>query len=637
LVASEIQALKDFMAGSGEHIDQLFGAMLEALPVAIYMTDAEGRLKYFNTAAAKLSGRNPELGTDQWCVTWKLFRPDGTPLPHDQCPMAIALKGGEVLSGIECIAERPNGTRFWFTPHPVILRDAEGRIIGGINLLVDITDRKNAEIEAIDRLRLLQASERHLEDAQRLAKVGSWERQVAADQDQCSDEMLRILGWNEGPLTFSAFLNLVHPSYRESVAEAASRTLTGLGPFDIEYLITRPDGEVRFVRSIGEGIPDEHGGMARIIGATQDITEEVAARELLRISEGRLKNAERLAHVGHWQWELETNVVSWSDETFRIFEKPDDYTPSYEGLLEMTLPEDIARVDGWVRDCIAEKRGSSLEFRIARSDGDVRTIATVSEVVLGEGGVPVRLFGACHDITARKQIEEKLRKSEEELRALAGRLLTAKEDEQRRLSRELHDDVTQQLAFLSVELGKLAMRIPDSAPRVRVLQDQTLQIATEVRRQSHGLHPSTIEELGLNIALEEFCRDFSASRGIPVTFDRLMDDSQLDQLDIANAICLYRVAQESLRNAVVHGRATEIHVGLSVSAGSFQLRIRDNGTGFFPDKARAKTGLGLVSMRERVRFAHGKLTISSAPGRGAEIAASIPLTATVQQEGCTTG
>jgi len=96
----------------------VFREMMEALPGAIYTTDPQGRLTYFNPAAAKLSGRVPELGTDKWCVTWKIFLPDGTPLPHDQCPMAVALKGVPVPTGIECIAERPDGTRFWFTPCP---------------------------------------------------------------------------------------------------------------------------------------------------------------------------------------------------------------------------------------------------------------------------------------------------------------------------------------------------------------------------------------------------------------------------------------------------------------------------------------------------------------------------------------
>src|SRR5947209_12315179 len=102
-----------------------FRAMLEALPVAAYTTDAEGRLTWFNSAAVKLAGREPALGTDQWFVTWRIYRPDGRPLPHDQCPMAVALKTGAVPPGSECQAERPDGTRVWFAVYPAVIRDSE--------------------------------------------------------------------------------------------------------------------------------------------------------------------------------------------------------------------------------------------------------------------------------------------------------------------------------------------------------------------------------------------------------------------------------------------------------------------------------------------------------------------------------
>jgi two-component system CheB/CheR fusion protein len=122
-----------------------FREMIDALPAAIYTTDAQGRLTHFNPACVEFSGRTPELGTDQWCVSWKLYHPDGTPMPHDECPMAIALKEGRIVRGAEAIIERPDGMRRWFTPYPTTLRDAEGKIVGGVNMLVDITERKQAE------------------------------------------------------------------------------------------------------------------------------------------------------------------------------------------------------------------------------------------------------------------------------------------------------------------------------------------------------------------------------------------------------------------------------------------------------------------------------------------------------------
>jgi PAS domain S-box-containing protein len=118
--------------------------LINALPAAIYTIDAEGRITMFNEAAVKFSGRVPQLGTDSWCVSWKLFWPDGTPLPHDQCPMAMTLKQGRPVRGYEAIAERPDGTRVHFVPYPKPLYDTAGKLVGAVNMLVDITDGTQA-------------------------------------------------------------------------------------------------------------------------------------------------------------------------------------------------------------------------------------------------------------------------------------------------------------------------------------------------------------------------------------------------------------------------------------------------------------------------------------------------------------
>lgn len=123
--------------------------ILNAIPAAIYMTDTEGRITFYNEAVVEFSGRRPTLGSDEWCVSWRLYETDGTPLPHDQCPMAVALKEQREIRGAEAIAERPDGTRVPFIPFPTPLRDDSGKMIGGVNMLVDITDRKRAEEEQL--------------------------------------------------------------------------------------------------------------------------------------------------------------------------------------------------------------------------------------------------------------------------------------------------------------------------------------------------------------------------------------------------------------------------------------------------------------------------------------------------------
>lgn len=132
--------LEDRLRDGERHLRNL----LEALPAAVYTTDAEGHITFFNRAAIEMAGRTPQQG-DLWCVTWRLFNPDGTPLPHDKCPMAIALNEDRPVRGAEAIAERPDGSRVPFIPYPTPLHDADGKLIGAINMLVDITDRKLAE------------------------------------------------------------------------------------------------------------------------------------------------------------------------------------------------------------------------------------------------------------------------------------------------------------------------------------------------------------------------------------------------------------------------------------------------------------------------------------------------------------
>ena len=137
--------------------ERQFRELLDALPAAIYTTDAAGRITFYNKAAADLWGCSPELGSE-WCGSWRLYEPDGTPLPHDRCPMAIALKEDRPVRGVEAIAERPDGTHVPFIPYPTPLRDAAGRLVGAVNMLVDISDRKAAETalrEAAERLDLV--------------------------------------------------------------------------------------------------------------------------------------------------------------------------------------------------------------------------------------------------------------------------------------------------------------------------------------------------------------------------------------------------------------------------------------------------------------------------------------------------
>lgn len=257
--------------------------ILDALPVAVYTTDAEGKLTYFNKAAAELSGRQPVLGSDDWCVTWRLFHPNGEPMPHDQCPMAVALRERRAIRGEEAIAERPDGRRVRFAPYPTPLYDDSGELIGAVNTLVDVSERENAK--------------RH-------------ERLLAAIVESSDDAIIAkdlngtILSWNAGAERIFGY----------TAAEAVGKPITLIIPED------RQDEEPSILQHIRRGGRIEHyetvrrhrdghlidisltvspirAGDGTVVGASKisrDITERKRAQEqqklLLREMAHRIAN-----------------------------------------------------------------------------------------------------------------------------------------------------------------------------------------------------------------------------------------------------------------------------------------------------------------------------------------------------------
>lgn len=153
-LANVVRLLEAEQAFMGREV--FYRDLLNALPAAIYTTDAQGKITFYNEAAVEFAGRRPALG-EEWCVTWRLYNLDGSPLPHAECPMAVALQEAKPIRGCEAIAERPDGTRVTFVPYPTPLFDTEGKLVGAVNMLVDITERKAAE----DRQRLLANEVNH--------------------------------------------------------------------------------------------------------------------------------------------------------------------------------------------------------------------------------------------------------------------------------------------------------------------------------------------------------------------------------------------------------------------------------------------------------------------------------------------
>lgn len=230
------------------------------------------------------------------------------------------------------------------------------------------------------------------------------------------------------------------------------------------------------------------------------------------------------------------------------------------------------------------------------------------------------------DITERKRAEGVSRESQRELRTLSARLLQAQETERRRIARELHDDLNQSLALIAVELDLLA-RDPDGPGaarngRVHELSDRVKELSSAVHELSHRLHPAKLEQLGLVTSLRGLCNELSHVHGLGL---ELAAEQVPSSIPVDTALCLYRIAQEALRNVVKHSGARHARVELRGGPDAISLRVSDDGSGFEPDSAAGKEGLGLVSMRERLRLVGGEITVDSRPAGGARIDVRAPL------------
>jgi PAS domain S-box-containing protein len=242
------------------------------LPAAIYATDAAGRITFYNEAAALLWGCRPEIGKSEWCGSWKLYWPDGTPLPHDECPMAVTLKTGRPVRGMEAVAERPDGTRVPFMPYPSPLYDAAGKLVGAVNMLVDLTDRLRAEQIAQHLASIVESSDDAIASKDLKGTIITWNRGAE-----------RLFGYTSDEVVGKPITILIPPERQHEEPEILRRIQRGERIDHYETVRCRKDGTLL---SISLTVSPMLNAQGRIVGASKiarDITErkQAEARQLL--------------------------------------------------------------------------------------------------------------------------------------------------------------------------------------------------------------------------------------------------------------------------------------------------------------------------------------------------------------------
>ena len=291
--------------------------------------------------------------------------------------------------------------------------------------------------------------------------------------------------------------------------------------------------------------------------------------------------------------------------------------------LDVVLPAFHELVIQRMESLAQGKSNPIVEIELLKTDGTIISVETTS-VPTQIGGKPAGLV-ICNDITKRKLSEMKLLKSREDFRHLAGKLLSVQEAERRRLAREMHDDLTQRLAVLAIDIGKMELKFQDSEDPVletlRSIRERLVNLSGDVHAISRQLHPSILEDLGLADAIKSECNSFTKREGIAVDY---RTETMPPGISADVAICIYRIVQEGLRNVAKHADTTQLQVSLTGKDDSIHLMIKDQGAGFDLKEMEKKLGLGLVSMQERVRLIQGNISIESRPGKGTVINVRTP-------------
>ena len=429
-----------------------------------------------------------------------------------------------------------------------------------------------------------------------------------------NDPAKEILGypvetWTANP---DFWKQTLHPDDRDRVLKLLTRCAAKQRKFDFECRMIAADGRVVWLRTDAK-IVRKDGGPAELVGVALDITERMRIKEALQKSEERFSKAFRHGPLAISLTNAKTHRFIDVNDTFERLtgyrrEEVIGKTP-----FEFSLWADPSQRIELTSRLFHDETIQNVEISLVHKSGRI-LVGLASAEIIEIDGEPCTL-GVVADITERKQAERTLRE-------IGGRLLTAQEQERRKIATELLDDIGQDVALLAIRIQHSQHENPEAPALLEGFSDLTRDIIGKISRLSHQLHASELDFLGLGIAVEVLCRRFKDQYGIET---HCTCQNVPPKLDSNFSLCFYRVAQEALDNVVKHSQSEAVELELIGDDKQLSMSIRDFGDGFEVTPDLHRTNLGLISMRERMHSIGGDIIISSRAGEGTEVRASAPL------------
>jgi PAS domain S-box-containing protein len=348
---------------------------------------------------------------------------------------------------------------------------------------------------------------------------------------------------------------------------------------------------------------------------------------VLTESEGRFQRMANTTPSLVWMSDQEGKVTYLNDRRIEFTGR--DKEAGYDDVwTKYVHPDDIQAVLAANASGLERREQFSKQYRLRRKDGVYRWMFDVAAPRVNGDGSFAGFIGSAADITDQKLAQEALKK-------VSGQLIEAQEKERSRIARDLHDDICQRLAVLSIEIEQANCNgsSPEVKGHLEEIQIRCSEIASDVQALSHQLHSSKLEYLGIAAAVKGFGKEFAKQHRVTVNFE---EDGVPRQLPKDVSLCLFRVTQEALHNAAKYSGTSWFAVELKAVGNEVQLEVRDSGAGFDVEAAKSGGGLGLLSMQERVHLVHGRLSVESSPGKGTRIIAVVPVD-TANAEASTSG
>jgi len=509
---------------------------------------------------------------------------------------------------------RPDGMLRWVAAKGKFYYAADGTPERMLGIAVDVTEQRHADA----------ARRRHeidLKEAQRLAGVGSWQCDPRTDTVTWSEELFRIIGLPPTrQFSYRAQAHLYTPDSWERLLRADDEALRSDTPYEVDLEIIRTDSARRWLTVRGEAERDASGRIIGLRGTAQDVTDRRLAERTLRENEERLRIAAQAGRMFAYTWDVASDIIVRSGESAEILGIDEATSLTGREAVERIHPDDRDAVVAAVGALTPTQPRLQVCYRLIRPDSSVMWVERTSRAYFDDDGKILRVIGMVADITLR-------RRAEEALSAVSQRLIEAQEAERARIARDLHDDFGQRLTLLTMALDHHVKALPSSASQklrqgLHQLQTQAAEIASDLQALAYQLHSPRLQLLGVVTAMRSFCTELSSQQRVEIAFTH---EDVPKHVPPAVALCLFRVLQEALCNAMRHSGVRRFEAHLRRTSDGLWLTVRDAGIGFDPRSAQTGRGLGLTSMTERLKLVGGTLEIQSKAAQGTTLVARVPL------------